>query len=1349
MDLGFRVKNFITLVGLLLLVACVPTAKETKCPGSQAYDSNLRTCVPSLSSSGNSIFVTAKSPSNSYAMSLTDAPIAHSITVTDVYSSGYQVRWFVNFSNPPTTIANQLVASGTTSYAFDPDGGMLFNAGAYTLEAVVYDASGLSVVDSESWAITVHPDDIPTIVNINPTSPSITLANDIGAFTFEADVLNVDDQVGTYEWYLNGALQGAAAAIPTGGGTTPQPVTDLIVNPSGLSNGTHSVTLTLYDGGGGVFNSFTWGILVTDPNLPIVTSYAPSAPDIIDAVDGVAQAAGGYMQNGLPLTFTFTVDDYLKLMPDTLEVQIKLDGGSVYSQAFAANTINISTGIPALNLANSQIPETHTLEAIIKTTGSNRVAASYTWTIDLRPTNTSPVLTINHATGTLPCNATTPVSPTSSTDLEGKGCAINQDVPITVVGILEDEDYLNAATTDYTHFGITFSIDGENMDGTATLSDDVCSTVPNGANTAAILTCSFTLDSFSTTGPIAPGTYELTAQAVDDGSPFSVTPANSNEVKWTIDIGEAQTAPVIQAQELALGSLPSITNTYFEQATTACIGTGSYYNNTLTAPVASELSYLLVHTAVQDAERDNFLISIDMENANPALPAGIYTNISPPQLVTRVDNTLNYIHTTCIQIPEWVRWAGTDGAVNVRVSVVDQPSLVGTGSLGDSETLSLYVVNNNPRPEFTVTTPESPLIGGSYNVYAGFPFTLDPGSIVDSSTIDGQNISYQWEVNYNVGGWQEIEGATSAGLTWTPSPTVLSGDNVQLRLCLGDDGGNAADCTIGASTKTWPNITVAQNNTNALIGAPSSDQAASWFDDTQKFLYQARHNGGSIFIDKLSVNGTTGAQTFVETINFGAEDGLINANVTDLSVTGVDATALYIAYKIIDTSSTFPRMYLRRIELRDDNFHFQYDLTIVGSAVTGHGLASVGASAREVNLDFSSVPDPGDVITMNGIDITIGTDICIAASCADADDVITELVTWLGSISAPPVLRFGIDTSAYVGGNDNVDLVKFDDFCDFPSKVTPVVGKLVPQPNAGSFNNPALIYLPYTDISNNQQISYASVLAGSSILSCPDPTGGHSQIVGAATFVQDLDNDIDLDGNHHFVLKNSTGNIDVHSTNAAFGVTSSATNIFALGTYTAIKSPTISVGETAINENVFVSALFETAGLVNDLGVGIFEKANFANFNVVSTFNSAGAGLDLNADIINSRVLASPSEDQAALVGIVNNDGGNYQTYMTKITIDNAVYTGASTALKFEDRSYPTLSSVAATTDSYLFFSKPYQLTYGDAGDTALENQQFSIFVSHHPANNAETILINTQEMTSSETSDDTVGTYPGYIPAN
>lgn len=1340
MDLGFRVKNYLTLVGLLFLVACVPTAKKTKCPGSQAYDSNLRTCVPSLSSSGNSIFVTSKSPSNSYAMSLTGASVAHSVTVTDVYSSGYQVRWFVNFSNPPTTVSNQLVASGTTSYTFDPDGGGLYNDGAYTLEAVVYDAAGLAIVDSESWSITVHADDIPTIVNNVPTSPSITLANDLTTYTFDAQALNPDDQVGTYEWYLNGALQGAPAAIPTGGGTTPQALADLVINPSGLANGTHSVTLTFYDGGGGVFSSFTWGILVTDPNLPIVQSYAPSAPDIIDVVDGITQAAGGYMQNNSALTFTFTVDDYTKMAPDTLEVQFKIDGGSVYTQAFAANTINVSTGLPALNLANSQIPETHTIEAVIKTTGSNRIAASYTWTIDLRPANTSPILTIDHASGTLTCNPTTPVSVTSSTDIEGKGCTVNQlnpitPVPVTVVVEIEDEDYENATVQDYTHFGITFELNGENMDGTATLSDDVCTSAPNVANTAAILTCTFGFDSFGTGGPLAPGTYELTAVAVDDGSPFSVTPANSSEVKWTIEVGEDQSGALdVKTQELALGSLPSLTNSYFELTTAACTPTGSYLNNTLTIPAAQELDYVLIHTVVEDPQRDNFFITVDMENANPALPAGTYTTVAPLTLVTRVDNTQNYIHTSCVQIPEWVRWNGSDGTVNVRVSVSDSPSLMTTAIQSDSETYSLYVVNNNPAPTFTSTTAESPLVGGSYNVLAGFPFTFNPSSYSDASTIDGNNVTFQWQVNYNAGGFVDIPGATNATLVWTPSPSVADGNPTEIRLCLGDDGGNAADCAVVSATQTWSNITV---YTNTQAGQTSDSEVANWFDETDSKLYQVRVNTAVLSVDQYDVDTTTGAQTLLNTITFTAEHpDLTNVtSISELSAVGVDSTALYIAYKVITDATSRPEIRIRRIELGTSSFGFSYVMDIVDG--TGGDITVGGLGNPTHTVQFTGVPAAAETITVNGVTLTYGTDFC-SPSCASQAATAASFAAAI-SAHANPILSNGVQVT-YVGGSDTVTLDKEVDWCDVNTKISPTIGQIK--------HDGALFYLPYSNVSNSQRVSMISKVApGATLLECPDPDSdlGHTDLAATGTFTQAIANDIDDTGAHFLALKNSSGNIDVHRLTNALAYVEGDTNIFTLGSYVAINSPSLSVGDSGTNPNVFVSVLFEDGSGDLTLGGAIYDATNYTNNSIISGFTLSH---DLIQDIANAKVLASPSEAGSAIVGVVDNDAGPlYQAYAAKWTMADVVT--YATDLTFENRTYPPLSINTGAVDTNIFLSEASSVTFGDDGANAGENTRNIILYTHHPADDAQTTIVNIDDADTDANDTSLIGSYPAFIPAN
>ncbi len=150
------------------------------------------------------------------------------------------------------------------------------------------------------------------------------------------------------------------------------------------------------------------------------------------------------------------------------------------------------------------------------------------------------------------------------------------------------------------------------------------SPTPSGAVTTYY--CDLSFDAFNANGPIPSGDYIVRAYVTDAGSDWgggnTGIPRDSNMVTWEVTVNEYQSAPVIQPQNFATGSIAS-NESYITTTTDGAGCTPSATVLSSGSAAIDEGEYIVLHTVVKDLERDHLNVSVEMENFAGSASSGI------------------------------------------------------------------------------------------------------------------------------------------------------------------------------------------------------------------------------------------------------------------------------------------------------------------------------------------------------------------------------------------------------------------------------------------------------------------------------------------------------------------------------------------------------------------------------------------------------------------------------------------------------------------------------------------------------------------------------------------------------
>jgi hypothetical protein len=372
----------------------------------------------------------------------------------------------------------------------------------------------------------------------------------------------------------------------------------------------------------------------------------------------------------------------------------------------------------------------------------------------------------------------------------------------------------------------------------------------------------------------------------------------------------------------------------------------------------------------------------------------------------------------------------------------------------------VYVRNVNPAPVINTVTA-SPVVGSTTVVQAGFPFTIDPGSVTDASAPAAEKtIKYQWYSKIGVGAWTAITGATNKILRYTPGNTSST---IDLKLCVGDDTLANPISASGNCSGSWFITPKPYLHSLSATGSDNlQNEMAVWYDNTNtvpntEVIYSAYMDANKdIFVEKTVKNASNNIILSVNTIQMEAISGDAAGTVSNISISGSE-DSVYVAYLASVSSAPgnmVPR--LRRIAKDYDivsspsysksgldhpaPFGFNYVHYTITPTTSVAGIATEtngdgeGGFARITFTGRLSAATP-DKISINGFEFladptpSAANEICDSTACPDVASTAASLAAKINASTDPRL--HGIVARASAGvveliGQYNDDYLDFD-----------------------------------------------------------------------------------------------------------------------------------------------------------------------------------------------------------------------------------------------------------------------------------------------------------------------------------
>ena len=1380
--------NILFLISLSLVASCLPLQKKTQCGDNEAFNPTRRQCVPVVGASTTStVFISSKTPSNSYTTDVSGAIVSHSAAVSDVYEYGYSTHWVLHYNNNTTIINDQVMATNTLSYNFNPAN--LFGVGNYVLELILFDEDGSNQLDSITWTIVIDDEAPPELVTPSPASTAFSYDTDDTSVTHSLQLNNPDSQAGNFTWYIDGM------SVGSGSFTSLDSSLSTTFNPQTLGTGLHTVELELTSSTGMYFDSYTWTINVTDPDLPIITTTTPDHLNAIDVIDGISFVAGGYRDaSNVALTqICVDIDDWDKNSDgiSDVDVQFLVSGTSVHSGTFTASNQYCYNNFPTITLSNPDIGEAKQLTIKTVRAGTSTLVDYRLINLSVRPKNIRPIISISDT------NTSSGLGCTSSSDVYYTGCTMVQSVNLNqdtegapydftdtnVFGSSDDIDNQMsfALSLDYdpdisaeTDFEVIFQMKKvtdafySDMDTTNayTTSDCVYSAADTKGSISNKGICTLNMDAFNANGPIEPGNYIIKAFIRDTGSTWA--PGNqkeSNTVTWELAVTEYQ-SNAIDIADQQLTAPAAAGESWIEESNASCTSTSNLLNTTTPG---AENGYIIVHTAVTDFERDDFYISISMSNG--VLGVG-NTSVVPTTLVSRIDNDLTYTVSNCFKVPEWAVSGAASDIVDITVQISDKPDTETAQSA--TKTFEVLINNNNPVPTFADNSDVDYSSGGATPKYvvAGFPFTIDPPSYTDASLYDGKNVTWQWQVSTDGTGttWSDIPEANSDNmsnttLVWTPDPhTTLAAEQLYLRLCLGDDGyGNDTDCSNASATKVYQGITVypSVHTVQASIADNSSgSELASWYDPVDDVIYVAYTTGTNIFVEKLSFDSNGQWQTD-HSISFSTEEPTkTSVTATNLSMDGYnDGSAvtpsgnhrsLLIAYQVTTAVTETPEFRVRRIYIDNGKLSFHYvglynstnttgDLISTDANFDAGASVSEGANADQTVVtftDFATLNTTPGTITINSQTLTYATDYC-NPTCSDNVDAASELEAAINNHAT-----LSKELVATHSGGSSLTIYGFPraDYYDEVSEITPVIGDIKIDDAS-----PPNWYLPYSNAFSSLSLYVAKGTNANQHLT--STVVAHSSIT-SNTFNQEIANTFTPGGELAIAAKGSSGNLDLYTLDpATLAVNQTQLGVFNLDGYQEVQNISVSskMHSNGLTELIWVSGLSLKSDGVTFLNAAVFDASDFTTYAQNPDFATYPNSYITSLDKVQISARAGMAEE--AVVTLTTNalHSNPNEAHLLKLTADIA-----TPAISLKDYNGPKLNN-NDTVEGAVIFATPIfaDITRGSVGATSSENEKDSLFFMWHEddgGNQIQSGIFNIEDENITTQSTGVNGSYPANL---
>lgn len=963
---------------LLVLTGCLPQAKQQSCGQGNVFNSTSRTCVPVTSGGQTSgVSIAGRNPalSNFTVSAVSTTTLNFSVSINNPLNQGYEIRW--RLYSPTGTLSPSLATPTVGAVAFTPQNAFAGVSGLWTLAAEIVSIPSNVLITQTQWFITAIPQATPTLTKVAGSPLSVSTSP--SATSYGVTVSNPGSQSAVVVWYYNGVQETSVMAAngSTSFASSKQffSLTNNITNDNPpLLTGPASIRAELRQGSvsGAIFDQVEWTVFVNPPNFASITAVSPDPTATLIALNSVSLQNQGIRSGSSFLTatdicgyvnplcqsnnsFCVDVNSHLGSTGVAGNVQVRFFRNGATGTLIAQKTVVSSgekvclgkiTGAPSffMSLANPNVGEFQTVVAVV--VDNNQSVGTINWPVSVRPTNTPPI-----ASKQSPAESTTP-----SNHLVGTA----QTYTVSV----QDDDHPNAALHSYQWKFENTLLNGTNFFPGTTVVTPNCQGV-------GMTSCTFTIPTYNLAGRLDPElnvnqVYSVTVQATDPGistPSYSAAPLSSNTLSWSVKPFAIGTVPSATAPSIAAPGASTCTPYYATDVCNPGATTPNSYIALATSPTTplpvngsgqyttalAESTNIVFNMLVNDADRDDYSITIECVPSGatvcPAIPMIHSSN------VTRVNDSFGNRIAINYTISQSTIVGAASGAVTYRVTVNDRTNYfaavasvleIATNKTATRDFVVNTINNLNPPPQLAAGAVQTPAIGSTSDVVVGYPFTIDPGVIVDNSTSDGSTISYQWQVSKNGGAtWVNIIGSNQRVLKWTPGINSVN-DSLQLRLCLGDDGfGNAvSSCGTGggATVGVW-NVNPRINSLLAASGNTTGDVATHVIKDgTRQEMYMAYPINGSpsyIVVEKYQFNVDSDLE-LVKTMRFttesssGASYPATKLSLESKSVTtgGKTYRGLYVSYVTQQTvpGPVNPRMRVRYLDITDtDDLMFNYD----------------------------------------------------------------------------------------------------------------------------------------------------------------------------------------------------------------------------------------------------------------------------------------------------------------------------------------------------------------------------------------------------------------------------------------
>ena len=1112
------------------------------------------------------------------------------------------------------------------------------------------------------------------------------------------------------------------------------------------------------------------------------------------------------------------------------------------TNVFCASVANINNAQTYFNLSNPDVAEARTITVKTYAIGTTNLIEALSWNVAVRPTNIRPVISIDGAltSPALGCTATNAVTYT--------GCTLTQsvnnnrdsndydydDVGLDSTSILASEFAINL---DYDpdiqardHYEVIFQLkpagsgSWENIDelsvGAQTNSPTSNYTYSDCTYSASDLRgdkliCKLRMDAFNNNGPLPGGAYILRAYIRDAGPGTGLggggTPKESNIITWDLNVIENQDTGSISIASFVNTGVSAASQPYFingedRTVTEGLTYTESFANSSPSSDIAESIGTekltLTINSLVRDTQRDKFSISVSVDNGL----LGGQTSLQSTTVEDRVDNREWVRAQTTVILPEWIVTGAASSSINFYVTVQDRPDSytpVCTTCASDTEILTLTINNTNPAPTFNDGNGAVDLAG--FKAFAGQPFTVPftTASYMDASVYDGNNITWKWQVSTDGGTiFNDIPNAdsdnqVSPALVWTPNHDIPNAQDIQLQLCIGDDGfGVPNDVSTCVNAKRWINLTAYQATSilaRSDVDTSSGNELSNWFDDTSNILYTAYTSGTTIYVEKQKFNSVTSAYETVHSISFPTEDNRADETpviAEGLSIDGDEGKALIIAYKVTQAVTNIPQYRIRRIDITNEKLNFNYcgfyNLVNSGShtdCINYDNFASealnnanfTASSPRQLIVDFTNVPsgsvsfitNAGVTVSFNfGASTNLGSNIVgfcnPSATCSDATlsaiafrDAINNSAGVTASDSAA-IYALSQEIFAEVSGT-TVTITGSNefDYYDENSASVAYVGNVKVIGSTGSKK----WVLPYADAGNNLKIKIASGLGleDDDGLNATAPSASSLLLAGTGTNNREIAQ-VELGASLYIGTVNSIGNMSLYKIDSgAYALQNTATNVFTSNSYQSIESLSIDAQNVGGTERVIASAISLSSGGARDLSMAIF---NATNLSVITETQ----GIDANGfeqfveNLDRVKVITDPTTLGSSFVTLTTTSTSINPNSAYMIKVNNP-----SGSFIFQPYNYPKLNINDVVPDSAIAVSPVVNLTaighlnapittatgVAPGADDGVLNP---LFFSFHEADTGDKVrsgFIHTDTTSITTNSTAVSGNFPGFIGNN